>query len=76
VGGGYDIVVANIVADVIAHLTPKVPSLLKPGGLYIASGIIEDHLPRILSAMEEAGLTVLETQQKGPWCVIAAGMPA
>ena len=41
-GGGYDIVLANIVADVIIGLAPMVRSLLAPGALFLCSGIIED----------------------------------
>ena len=44
--GSYDIVVANIVADVIIALAPLVPSMLRPGGTFLCSGIIDDRAAR------------------------------
>ena len=58
--GSYDIVVANIVADVIIALAPLVPSMLRPG-------IIDDRAEEVRAALEAAGWTVLETQSADGW---------
>ena len=65
--GGYDIVVANIVADVIIALAPLVPSMLRPGGTFLCSGIIDDRAEEVRAALEAAGWTVLETQSADGW---------
>ena len=65
--GSYDIVVANIVADVIIALAPLVPSMLRPGGTFLCSGIIDDRAEEVRAALEAAGWTVLETQSADGW---------
>ena len=65
--GSYDIVVANIVADVIIALAPLVPSMLRPGGTFLCSGIIDDWAEEVRAALEAAGWTVLETQSADGW---------
>ena len=65
--GGYDIVVANIVADVIIALAPLVPAMLRPGGTFLCSGIIDDRAEEVRNALEAAGWTVLETQSADGW---------
>ena len=65
--GGYDIVVANIGADVIIALAPLVPAMLRPGGTFLCSGIIDDRAEEVRSALEAAGWTVLETRQSEGW---------
>ena len=65
--GCYDIVVANILADVLVLLTPVIVDQLKQGGIYITSGIIEDKEETVVSAMERAGLKVLEVTRQGEW---------
>ena len=65
--GSYDIVVANIVADVIIALAPLVPSMLRPGGTFLCSGIIDDRAEEVRAALESAGWTVLETQSADGW---------
>ena len=67
VGTGYDIVVANILPYVLVPLTPIVPGLLKDGGIYITSGIIEAKEDVIRKAHEDAGLNVLEVCKQGEW---------
>ncbi|MEI3348031.1 MAG: 50S ribosomal protein L11 methyltransferase, partial [Dysosmobacter sp.] len=71
--GGYDIVVANIVADVIIALAPLVPAMLRPGGTFLCSGIIDDRAEEVRSALEAAGWTVLETQSADGWFATPAG---
>ena len=70
--GCYDIVVANILADVLVPLTPVIVHSLKPGGVYITSGIIEGKEDLVAGAMEAAGLTVLEVNALGEWRSVTA----
>jgi len=71
VGNGYDIVVANIVADVIIPLAPLAGMFAKEGGLFIASGIISEKLSEVLDVFTAAGLTVLEQEELEGWhCVV------
>jgi ribosomal protein L11 methyltransferase len=63
----YDIVVANILPYVLVPLTPIVPGLLKKGGIYITSGIIEAKEDVVRKAHEEAGLEVIEIGKQGEW---------
>ena len=56
----YDIVAANILADVLVPLTPVIIHQMKKGGIYITSGIIEDKEDVVVEAVKEAGLEVLE----------------
>ncbi|MCD8151639.1 MAG: 50S ribosomal protein L11 methyltransferase [Clostridiales bacterium] len=68
----YDIAVANILADVIIPLAPVIPRFLKPGGLFIASGIIDFKENEVAAAIEAAGLTVTEIAHQGEWVGITA----
>lgn len=67
VGGGYDILVANIVADVIKALAPMARSFVKPGGLFLCSGIIDDRAQEVAQALTAAGLEILETRDSEGW---------
>jgi len=66
-GGGYDVVVANIVADVIIALAPMVRSFLKPGGLFLCSGIIDDRADEVAQALQANGWELLETRSSEGW---------
>lgn len=68
----YDIVAANILADVLVPLTPVIVSCLKPGGVYITSGIIEGREALVVQACEAAGLTVVEVKELGEWRSVTA----
>lgn len=68
----YDIVAANILADVLIPLTPVIVKHLKPGGVYITSGIIDDKETTVTEAIKAAGLTVVETTYQGEWVSITA----
>lgn len=69
----YDIVVANILADVLVPLTPVIVNQLKPGGIYITSGIIDDKEQTVVDAVKAAGLEVLEVTYQGEWVSVTAG---
>ena len=66
-GGGYRIVVANIVADVIIALAPVVRSFLTEDGLFLCSGIIDDRAEEVADALRAAGLEILETHSSEGW---------
>lgn len=70
--GQFEIVVANILADVILGMAPNLVTALKPGGLLIASGIIEKRADDVRSGLQAAGLTIEETSTEGEWVAITA----
>ena len=68
----YDIVVANILADVLVPLTPVIVNQLKQGGIYITSGIIDMKEETVVEAVKAAGLEVLEVTYQGEWVSVTA----
>lgn len=68
----YDIVVANILADVLVPLTPVIVNQLKHGGIYITSGIIDMKEETVVEAVKAAGLEVLEVTYQGEWVSVTA----
>ena len=68
----YDVVLVNIVADVIIHLAPVLPRFLQGHSVLICSGILDSRLSDVTQALEQAGLTIVQTKSKEDWrCVIA-----
>lgn len=70
--GCYDVVAANILADVLVQLTPVIVNQLKPGGVYITSGIIDDKEQTVVDAVKAAGLEVLSVTYQGEWVCVTA----
>lgn len=68
----YEIVVANILADVIIPMAPVIPDRLKQGGYFITSGIIDFRENDVKEAIENAGLTIVEINHQGEWVNITA----
>ncbi|MCI9422540.1 MAG: 50S ribosomal protein L11 methyltransferase [Dorea sp.] len=68
----YDIVAANILADVLIPLTPVIVRQMKQGGVYITSGIIDNKEAVVVKALEAAGLEVLEVNHQGEWVSVTA----
>ncbi len=66
----FDVVVANIVADVIIPLSEKTGQYLKGDGLFLCSGIINDRLEDVLEALGQNGFSVIEKRQDGEWWAI------
>ena len=66
-GGGYDMVVANIVADVIMGLSGRVRPFLKEGGLFLCSGIIDDRAEEVFTRLRADGWTVIEQHDSEGW---------
>ena len=68
----YDIVLANILADVLVPLTPVVFKVLKPGGIYITSGIIAEKETMVTQMLQAEGLEILEVTRDGEWVSVTA----
>ena len=68
----YDVVVANILADVIIPMAPVVPARLKKGGIFITSGIINFKEDQVRDAIAATGLEILEINHQGEWVNITA----
>lgn len=68
----YDIVVANILADVIIPMAPVIPDRLRKGGYFITSGIIDFKEDKVRDAIEKTGLKVIEINHQGEWVNITA----
>ena len=68
----YDLVLVNIVADVIIGLAPTLPRFMDESTTLILSGILDNRLEDVLSALDNAGLTAVQIRQKEDWrCVVA-----
>ena len=68
----YDIVVANILHTVLEPLTPVIVNQIKPGGIYITSGIIAEKEEFVVDVVKKAGLEVLEVTRDGEWVSVTA----
>ena len=68
----YDIVTANILADVLVPLTPVIVHQMKPGGLYITSGILDVKEEVVKEAATAAGLEIVEVTHQGEWVSVTA----
>ena len=66
-GGAYDMIVANIVADVIIGISPQVRPFLKQGGLFLCSGIIDDRAEEVANHLRRDGWEILETHTSEGW---------
>ncbi|HIT88485.1 MAG TPA: 50S ribosomal protein L11 methyltransferase [Candidatus Coprocola pullicola] len=71
-GKQYDVVEANIVADIIMALSKQVPQYIKKGGIFISSGIIKQRLEEVYQALKENGFVVLDTKYKKDWVAIVS----
>lgn len=72
VSGKFDIVVANIVANAVMELSKTIPQFLKPGGLYITSGIIDTRKDEVCACLENLGFKLLTVHEKNGWVCIEA----
>lgn len=68
----YDIVTANILADVLIAMTPEVVLAMKHGGIYITSGILQERQQDVEDAIRKAGLEVMEVTHQNEWVCITA----
>lgn len=67
-----DIVLANLIADLVKKAAVKVKNCLKPGGVFISSGILTDLKNEVSEALKAAGFEIIEIMEEGEWCAIAA----
>lgn len=72
IGGGYDIICANIVADIIIGMAPMFFEKLKEGGTLITSGIIEERADEVGQALEQAGFRLTDRQISNGWAAFTA----
>ncbi|MCH5206469.1 MAG: 50S ribosomal protein L11 methyltransferase [Oscillospiraceae bacterium] len=73
IGGGYDVICANIVADVIIGMSPLFGEFLKKGGRLIVSGIIDERVAEVQAALSENGWRVLSSKNEEGWnCLLVA----
>ena len=72
IAGQYDVVVSNIVADVLLALTPQVPALLKPDGIYLLSGIIDDREDELREGLKASGFVIQDYIVEEPWRAFCA----
>ena len=68
--GKYDIVCANIVADIIIRMAPDVGTYIADDGVLLASGIISERAADVVSALEGNGLKVVERAEENGWCAL------
>lgn len=74
VDGRFELITANIVADVIIRLAPAIPKLLKEGGVFIASGIIDAREQDVRCCLESLGLEVIDAKYEKGWVALASRM--
>ena len=68
--GGYDVICANIVADIIIRMTPDVARYLNDGGIILASGIILERSQDVISCFEENGFEIADRAIDNGWCAL------
>jgi ribosomal protein L11 methyltransferase len=71
VRGQFDLAVSNILAETIRKLTTSIRGVLKPGGIFLASGLLLDNLQEVTDAMQTAGLDVIGKDAMGDWVAVA-----
>lgn len=72
IGTGYDLVVANILADIIIPMAPALYQCAKEQGVLITSGIIDFKENEVKEALEQAGFEILEVSHQGEWVNVTA----
>ncbi len=70
IGGGYDVICANIVADVLKAMSPIFPKFLKDNGILIISGIISERKDEVVETVKANDFVVLDTREKEGWAAV------
>ena len=70
-GGGYDMIYANIVADVLIAMSPMFKDFVKPMGTVVISGIIIERCSEVMEAMEKNGYKRIELRECNGWAAAA-----
>lgn len=71
VSGVYQVVCANIVADVILRLAPQVGAFMDKGAVLLVSGIIDSRCEEVAAALEQEGFRILQSAEEKGWCALA-----
>jgi len=71
-GYAADLVVANLLTPLVLELSGQVSEYLAPQGVYISSGILDEHLERVTNRLKELGYRILEILSDDGWCAVAA----
>lgn len=71
IGGGYDIIAANIVADVLIAMSPLFEKIIKKDGILILSGIISERCHEVIDAVEAKGYTLIEKREANDWVAVS-----
>lgn len=69
--GGYDVICANIVADIIIRMTPDIDKYMNDGAVILASGIIDERAEDVIASFEEHGFYIAEKLLDNGWCALA-----
>lgn len=72
--GQYDLIVANIIADIILKLIPDLKGVMKPDGRFLASGIIDRRLSDVEQSLKEYGFQIVRIERDQEWCAVIAVM--
>ena len=72
-GGAYDVICANIVADIIIRMTPDIGEFMHDGSVILASGIICERAEDVISCFEQHGLRIVERVEENGWCALVVG---
>ena len=72
-GGAYDVICANIVADIIIRMTPDVGQFMHDKSVILASGIITERAHDVISCFENNGFRVIEKAEENGWCALVVG---
>jgi len=75
VKGSFDVVVANILADVIVALSADLTRVVRPGGLFIGSGIVASAELAVCAGLEAVGLRIIERHADQEWVCLVAQVP-
>ena len=72
-GGAYDVICANIVADIIIRMTPDVGQFMHESSVILASGIISERADDVISCFEQHGFRIVEKAEENGWCALVVG---
>jgi ribosomal protein L11 methyltransferase len=70
-GQEFDLILANLTADVIIPLAPEFPQVLKPHGVLIVSGVLREQADDVREALQSHSLSVIEMKPDGEWVTMA-----
>ena len=71
--GGYDVICANIVADIIIRMTPDVTKYMNEGAVILASGIIVERSEDVVNCFEQNGFKIVDRAEENGWCALVVG---